>query len=485
VDSARRIARNTGIQIAGDAVGKIATLAFYVIMARELGVEEFGQFTFGLSVGLLLAIIVAFGLDEITAREVARDRAAGDPLLWAGLVVKLVFGAAAVIVAAVIASVAAPPGTGVLVVVVLTVAAVVEVLSQSPQALLHGREHMAPIAWSFAAQRVVTAVAGITALALGVGVLSVAVIYLGGTFVLATLSVAALRSRGIRPAFALSYRTAARLVRMSFAIGLSGIFAVAVFRIDATMLGLLQGQSAVGLYGAAYRPFESTLTVTFSFVGAVSPVLARLTPASAPTISAAYELAAKALVAVLLPLGLGFVLFAGTVIDLLFGPSYADAASALALLGGAAALYGVTYLAGFVLLSQDRQAVIPVVTATALLLNVAGNLVVIPRWSYDGAAAMTSVTEVLLAAAMTTFAVRATGGISAPRVLIGPVLACGVIGLVALMAGTGLFGLGLSIAAYPLALLAVERRLFPEDLRLVKSLLARGGAADQGAPSTS
>jgi O-antigen/teichoic acid export membrane protein len=121
----------------------------------------------------------------------------------------------------------------------------------------------------------------------------------------------------------------------------------------------------------------------------------------------------------------------------------------------------------------------------ALLLNVAGNLIVIPRWSYDGAAAMTSVTELLLAAAMTTFAIRATGRISAPRILVGPVLACGAIGLVALVAGTGLFGLGLCIATYPLALLAVERRLFPEDLRLVRGLLASGGAADQGAPRTS
>jgi O-antigen/teichoic acid export membrane protein len=84
VGSARRIARNTGVQVAGDAVGKLATLAFYIVTARELGVEDFGQFTFGLSVGLLLAVIVAFGLDDITAREVARDRVASDPLLSPG-----------------------------------------------------------------------------------------------------------------------------------------------------------------------------------------------------------------------------------------------------------------------------------------------------------------------------------------------------------------------------------------------------------------
>lgn len=481
MDSARRVARNTGVQVVGDIVGKVATLAFYVVMARELGVQDFGQFTFGLSLGLLLAVVVAFGMDDITAREVARDRESGDPLLWAGLTVKLVLGGAAVLLAAAIASIAAP---GVTVVVVLTVAAMVEVLSQSPQALLHGREQMAPIAWSFAAQRVATAGAAIAALALGAGVLVVASVYLAGTFVLAALTVDALRRRRIRPPLMISLRGTRDLVRTSFAIGLSGIFAVAVFRVDSVMLGLLQDEVAVGLYGAAYRPFESTLSLTFAFVGAVSPLLARLTRTSVPSIAYAYELAAKALVAVLLPFGLGFVLFASVVVDVLYGPQYADSASALRLLGGAATLYGVTYLASFVLLSQNRQSVIPFVTATALLVNVIGNLIVIPRWSYDGAAAMTSLTQLGLAAAMTAFAIQASGRVSARRVLLGPAIGCVAVGLVAALAGTGVTGLVLATAAYPLALVASERVLFPEDLRLARGLLARGRIADQGDPRT-
>ena len=33
----RTIARNTVVQAAADILGKVATLAFYVVMARELG----------------------------------------------------------------------------------------------------------------------------------------------------------------------------------------------------------------------------------------------------------------------------------------------------------------------------------------------------------------------------------------------------------------------------------------------------------------
>ena len=41
----RVIARNTGVQAAADLLGKVASLAFYVVMARELGQGGFGDFT--------------------------------------------------------------------------------------------------------------------------------------------------------------------------------------------------------------------------------------------------------------------------------------------------------------------------------------------------------------------------------------------------------------------------------------------------------
>src|SRR5688500_5522807 len=49
---ARLVARNAGVQVVGDTAGKLVSLAFYIVLARELGPDGFGLFTFGVSLAL-------------------------------------------------------------------------------------------------------------------------------------------------------------------------------------------------------------------------------------------------------------------------------------------------------------------------------------------------------------------------------------------------------------------------------------------------
>ena len=70
-----RVATNTIARAAGEAVAKVGSLAFYVVLARELGSEDYGSFVFALALTGTLLIGAGFGTDELIAREVARDRA--------------------------------------------------------------------------------------------------------------------------------------------------------------------------------------------------------------------------------------------------------------------------------------------------------------------------------------------------------------------------------------------------------------------------
>ena len=70
-----RVATNTIARAAGEAVAKIGSLAFYVVLARQLGSEDYGTFVFALTLTGTLLIGAGFGTDELIAREVARDRA--------------------------------------------------------------------------------------------------------------------------------------------------------------------------------------------------------------------------------------------------------------------------------------------------------------------------------------------------------------------------------------------------------------------------
>src|SRR5436190_23465717 len=69
----RRVGRNTGFLVAGELVSKAASFVFYAVMARAIGQEGFGGFTFALSLALLLAAFDT-GVDPVVTRAIARRR---------------------------------------------------------------------------------------------------------------------------------------------------------------------------------------------------------------------------------------------------------------------------------------------------------------------------------------------------------------------------------------------------------------------------
>jgi O-antigen/teichoic acid export membrane protein len=469
---ARLVARNTAVQVVGDTAGKLISLAFYVVLARALGPDGFGLFTFGLSLALLVVTPAGFGIDTIVAREIARDRQSMHRLVWNALAMKAAFGVLAVAITIAIAALGGYGGSAPLVIALLAVAAFVELMAKTLYSVFLGLEDMRPPSAALLLQRIATAVFGILAVFAGAGVVTVAALYLAGVMLAFTWTARRVAAQA-RPRRSFDFASGRSLLVSSLPSGINVLLSTVLFRVDMLILSLLVSTFAVGLYGAAYRLLESTLVLSYAVAVAMLPTLSRLTRSSVPSLAEAYEGAAKVIAITLLPVGCVFALFAGALIEALYGVEYASAASALRLLGGAAALYGVSHLGLYVLISQSRQRTIPWITAGVVVLNVSLNLLLIPRFSIDAAAFVTSLSELTLAILMTVAAVRVSGPLSARRILVGPLAGAAAMGAAALVAGTGLGGLGLALLAYPLTLFLVERRLHPGDLRLILDVVRR------------
>jgi hypothetical protein len=182
-------------------------------------------------------------------------------------------------------------------------------------------------------------------------------------------------------------------MRAAAPIGVAGIFAVVVFRIDTVMLAAFEPEAVVGQYGAAYRLFETTLFLSWAVGAAVYPVLSRSSRTSAPAVGVVYEGSLKLVVALTLPLAAAAAALSEPLVRFVFGADYAEAGDALALLAPAIVLYPISYVAGYLLVSQDRALVLTATYAFVAVENVLLNLVLIPRLSLEGAALGTSVSE--------------------------------------------------------------------------------------------
>ncbi|TMK40262.1 MAG: hypothetical protein E6G56_08180 [Actinobacteria bacterium] len=463
---ARRVARALGVQLGGDALSKVGSLAFYTVMARELGTTGFGNFTFAASVVLVIEV-AGLGLDQVVTRDVARERAQVERLFWNVNAIKLALGSVGIAVALAISLLGGYPRPVTVTVGILAVAKLAETLAKTYHAVFRGVEETGPIAFGLIVQRFSTAAVGVAALLAGAGLEVAALTYLGGALLGLAYVSWRLSARGIRPNLRVSLARARRLATESLPIGLSWTFGMLLARLDAVLLSFLKNNTAVGLYGAAYRVFEATLLIGSTFALSALPALSRLDRSTFPSLGQAYELGCKVVALMLFPLSAALMLFPTPITETFFGHAFATSATPMRLLGASTALDGVFLLSVQVIAARGKRRVLLPISAAAVAVNTVLNLILIPGHSFNGAALAMTLTEATLAAVTVLYTLRLTGLVRWGRIVLAPAAGCAAMAVPALTLGGGALGLALAALVYPAVTVLVERRAYPRDLRLM------------------
>jgi O-antigen/teichoic acid export membrane protein len=466
VAEARRVVRNTSLQLIAEVLGKGLMLVLYAVMARELGPGGFGNFTFGISVVIIIEL-GGVGVDVTLARETAKHPNRAASLAWNGQWLKIALGLAGGVVVAAIALLGDDSGQTQLMLAVIALGKFVEMSTYTIFAIFRGFEDARPVATGILIQRFSFSVVGIVGLlAFGFGVVAIAVVYCAAS--LLTLGFAALRLDRYVELWPprLSRLHGNQLFKASVAIGIGSVFGAFLARADAVLLSFFEPSAVVGAYGAAYRLFEGTLFVSFAFGVAVLPLIARLGPTTTPSVKSVVGVALKAISMLLFPIGLGITLFADPLVDAVFGPDFAGAVGATRWLGVSVALYGIFVVGIYVLAARDRQGQIPWLMASLAVFNIALNLVLIPEFAASGAAAAMTITQVVATVVTLLLAARAVNGFSPSRAFLGPVAgALGMIAVVIILGPTALSLLA-SLLAFALVAGSIELSLFRHDVRL-------------------
>lgn len=471
---ARRILVGTAYRALADLGSKAASLALFVVMARELGDTGFGIFTLGLSIATLVTVLGGFGQDGILTREVARDRDRVHLYFANTLALKALLVVPALAVTAAVTFALGVDARERAVILLLGVAIAAELFTATCLAVFQAFERIGFLPVVLIFQRLVTAIVGVAALLAGAGVVAVSAIYLGGSIAALALAAALVFRRVVRPRLEIDPSRFWPLMWVALPVGIAGVFGTILFRVDTTILAAFEPESVVGNYGGAFRLFEATLFLSWAVGTALYPVLSRLGPDSNPPAYLVFERGLKLALAATLPLALGAALVGGPLATFVYGSDFGQTGDALRWLAPAIVLYPVTHLASVLLLSQDRQVALAAAHGIVAVVNVAANVVLISLFSLNGAAAAASLTQLLLALGLLAAARGLLQHVSWPRVLAGPLLAGGLAAL-----GMAAFrnDLGPALAAgalvYVPALVLFERFVFPADARALWNFVRR------------
>lgn len=388
--SLQRILTNSGWWLADRGLALAATLATHVVLVRCLGAAGFGELSYLLAiVGLLLPLAQA-GVAGLVVRALLERPDDEGAILRAALWLR---GMGCLLAVAVGVAYWAlfDPAAGDRWVLLVLFAAQCATMFQALEFWFQAR--MLPgrlVGWRTAG--VLVAAALKIGVALGGGdagaialVFAVEYLLVGAAHLVAYRRAA---GRWVRPAFERGWL--AWFARRSPWLLLSGLAEVVYLRIDVVMLERLQGVEAAGTYAVAARLSEVWYAVPVLLAAAMFPVLwaRRGDPAAWDR---GLQAGLDALCALALLLAVAMQWLAGPLVRALFGAEYAAAAPVLALHIWAGVFIFMRALLSRWLVAEDLLKFSLVTHLAGAVINVLGNLLLIPRHGPLGAAIATVV----------------------------------------------------------------------------------------------
>lgn len=395
--SARKILYNTILQSVGKLVSLVVGFVTVVFLTRYLKEAGYGEYTTVITYMGFFGILADLGLYLYTAQEISRPGADEKKILGNVFSLRLVTVVTALLAGAAIALIL-PYSTQVKTAMFV---AIINFTFVSATQVLVGVFQKHLIFYKLIASEIIArgATLATTLLFIFWG--------LGLTYFIISVTLASLihfiislvMARSVI-AFRLSWdrQMWQQVLSKSWPLGLSVVSNLLYFKGDTIILSLIKPSHDVGVYGAAYKFFEILLNFPAMFAGLIMPFLARYASLGEWGKYKLYlQRSYDALLLFVIPMVISVLFFARPVIDLVAGKGrFAGADKVLMILIFAA---GITYLGqllGYTVVALNLQKKMIWGYLLGTVLGLVLYLLLIPRFTYFGAAAATVVVELVV-----------------------------------------------------------------------------------------
>jgi len=372
---------------------RVISAVIGILLARFLGVEQFGQYATVIAFVNLFMVFNDLGVSRYSLIEGSRDKEKLATLLGNGLVIELVlslflYGLMAIIINLV--------GYSAIIIELFIILAVAELLFESRkiyQSTLQSLTKFYLISW----QQIIYSV-------LFLSLVLVSVLYKPEVKVIAyiQLFVSALLFliylvfvfKYIRPVVKL--REIPAMLKRSWIFCISSVFFIVYFQIDIVMLSIMKTEVDVGLYSAAYRLVVAFYMIPQIIFQVALPYIYKFSLTDKEKFSRITHTIQKYLLAMAVPITVIFLFGADQIINLIYGKEYLPAAVVMQIMGIIIIIRFFTYSSAESITAINRQKIRATIEGITAVLNIVLNLFLIPRYGFTGSAVATLVSELVL-----------------------------------------------------------------------------------------
>lgn len=475
----RRIAHNTILQFAGKIAGTVLGLFAVAIMTRYLGQAGFGHYSTIMGFLQFFGIMVDFGLTLTTAQLLSQSRTQGQAATWdeetlfANILGLRTVSAAIFLGLAPLIVIFFPyPPLVKLGIAVGTLSFFFMSLNQIFLGFYQTHLKMAPVSFAEVGNRIflLVSIAIIAWLDLGLLAIMMAVV---GSNILQFLMLVLPATRLSRIRLALQPAVLLHIWANTWPIALSIALNLLYLKTDILVLSIFRSPEEVGLYGAAYKVVDVLTTFPVLFAGLLLPLLTSFWQSGDKTRFAhLIQQGFDAMCVIAWPMMIGTLFVGHDVMALIAGEEFRASGLMLQLLIWASGVIFFNAVFSHAIIALNRQKDTIIAYAITAAIGVVGYIVFIRLYGALGAAAMTIVTESLVAILVFVAYLRFSHIRPSLRRWIPIAISCAAMAAVLYLTGQQPFPLrfALAVLVYSAAMLATGGISMPflKDLMTLK-----------------
>ena len=213
-----------------------------------------------------------------------------------------------------------------------------------------------------------------------------------------------LSSRFLRFGLAYDRQLASRILSMSWPLGIVFIVNNLYFKIDTLLLFAIKGASAAGIYTVAYKVLDVIAFIGSYFSSALKPAISQNIQQNNQLVAKLIQKAINVMVLMAAPVVVMSIAFNREIIIFLSNGDFLDSAKVLVFLALTLPFIYLDVLLVEVFIAADKRSTFLKISLFIFCFNVLLNLLLIPRYSYYGAAFTTLLSEIVLLQIYISFA---------------------------------------------------------------------------------
>jgi len=382
----RKVVQNTFFLSASQMGARAIGFFYLIFLARSLGVETFGIYTFTLAFVYGFVPVADFGLERLVLRDISREPGKAPFYFQRLLPLRFLLTIGAYLGLLALGILLKQTSRQIFYFAIFGFYLIPYSLTYLLVSFQNAREKMGYMAVANITIPILTAIFGVPVvfLRLPLGFLFLAIVLANLLIALIFFSRASLWN--LRLTWWWDKKFWQKALSQSWPFALLLIFSVFYLRTSLILVGILKGAFFTGLYGSAFKFIEALILVPQSLALALFPLSSRLFAEDKEKLAGIYQKGLAVLLLLSLPFAFVMLFLPQLIINLAYGKDYLAAVPVFSVLGFAVVLFFLNSLPANIILNSPKVRQFLPLAALNLAIKVVLCLILISRFSIVGAA---------------------------------------------------------------------------------------------------